>query len=151
MEFHYISIYMAATWHLRAETFDLSSPPHSAWGSHTQSQSGGNQRCGGGLTQPCTCFAVYYLFLYFLPVSSHIPPTHFGCRQGLLGTLLAPLRAATPSGCPSGNVYFFYTLRLLTRPAGHPAGAAPGCVAFRVPFLLCLSVNLPCFKLTVST
>ena len=53
--------------------------PHSAWGSPTQSQSGGNQMCGGGLTQPCTCFAVYYLFLYFLPVSSHIPPTHFGC------------------------------------------------------------------------
>ena len=46
---------------------------------YTKSQSGGNQMCGGGLTQPCTCFAVYYLFLYFLPVSSHIPPTHFGC------------------------------------------------------------------------
>jgi hypothetical protein len=36
------------------------------------------------------------------------------CRQGLLGTLLAPLRAATPSGRPSGNVIIFYTLLLLT-------------------------------------
>ena len=112
--------------------------------------------------------------------------THFFCWQGLLGTLLAPPRTATPSGCPSGNVYFFYTstLRLLTRPAGHPVGAAPGCDAFLVPFRQCLIVlytssadkacwepcrrrsglrclpgalsampfvNLPCFKLTMST
>ena len=47
--------------------------PHSAWGSPTQSQSGGNQMCGGGLTQPCTFSSMHYFFFISPQVLAHAP------------------------------------------------------------------------------
>ena len=103
MEFHYISIYMAATRHLRAETFDLPPPP----------------RPPG---QPS-------------PVSVWREPNVRWRPDSALYLFCCLFISIFP---PHVLAHTSYTLRLLTRPAGHPAGAAPGCDAFRVPFRQCL-------------
>ena len=94
-----------------------------------------------------------YLFCCLLFISI-FPPRVLAHTSYTLRLLTRPAGhpAGAAPGCDAFRVPFRQCLfLLLTGPAGHPAGAAPGCDAFRVPFLLCLSVNLPCFKLTVST
>ena len=91
---------MAATRHLRAETFDLPSPPRPP-----------------GQPSPVSVWRE--------PNVRWRPDSAFNLFCCLLFISIFP---------PHALAHTSYTLRLLTRPAGHPAGAAPGCDAIWVSF-----------------